>query len=142
MENQALVTKINNIDIIENYVKNLPYNKSLALRARENRKLGILAEVLFWKRVKSKTFYGIDFDRQRVIGNYIVDFYVKQLGLVIEIDGISHIGKELYDSNRQLFLENLGLRVYRVSDKEVLRNIDKAFSDLTEFIIENYGKKG
>jgi very-short-patch-repair endonuclease len=79
MENQNLVTKINDIYIIENYVKNLPYNKILAIRARENRKLGILVEVLFWKKVKSKNFFGIDFDRQRVIGNYIVDFYVRQI---------------------------------------------------------------
>ena len=141
MEQQNVVTKINDIEIFENYVRNLPYNKMLSNRARENRKLGILAEALFWKKVKSKNFYGIDFDRQRVIGNYIVDFYVRSLSLIIEIDGISHIGKELYDSKRQLFLENLGLRVYRISDKEVLRNIDKVISDLSEYIIENYSKK-
>ncbi|WP_317228619.1 MULTISPECIES: DUF559 domain-containing protein [Chryseobacterium] len=43
----------------------------------------------------------MDFDRQRIIGNYIVDFYVKTLGLIIEIDGSSHDGKEIYDSIRQ-----------------------------------------
>jgi len=54
-------------------------------------------------------FHRIDFDRQRVIGNFIVDFYVKALGLVIEIDGSSHIGKEDYDKQRQNYLESLGL---------------------------------
>ncbi|MBP1163359.1 very-short-patch-repair endonuclease [Chryseobacterium sp. PvR013] len=42
-----------------------------------------------------KKFHTIDFDRQRIIGNYIVDFYVKTLGLIIEIDGSSHDEKEL-----------------------------------------------
>lgn len=46
-------------------------------------------------------FWKIDFDRQRIIGNYIVDFYVKTLGLVIEIDGSSHENKEEYDQKRE-----------------------------------------
>ena len=44
--------------------------------------------------INRKQFYAIDFDRQRIIGNYIVDFYVKALGLIIEIDGSSHNDKE------------------------------------------------
>ncbi len=46
--------------------------------------------MVFWKEVRNKSFWNIDFDRQRIIGNYIVDFYVKALGLVVEIDGEIH----------------------------------------------------
>jgi very-short-patch-repair endonuclease len=38
--------------------------------------------------------------RQKPLLDYIVDFYCHELSLVIEIDGDSHIGNELYDENR------------------------------------------
>lgn len=47
------------------------------------------------EKVHKGHFYKIDFDRHPVIGNYIVDFYVKKLGLVVEIDGSSHDDKKL-----------------------------------------------
>jgi len=79
--------------------KNLPKNKNLINFSKENRKAGILAEVLFWQQVVHKgKFYGINFNRQKIIGNYIVDFYVPALSLVIEIDGWSH-NYELYSYN-------------------------------------------
>ena len=46
-----------------------------------------LSEVLLWKSIKGKQMLGYDFDRQRPIDNYIVDFYCKDLKLAIEIDG-------------------------------------------------------
>jgi len=117
------LTTINNIIIKRNFIDNLPYNSKLKLLAREKRKAGILSEVLFWQQVRNKEFHSIDFDRRRVIGNYIVDFYVKGLGLVIEIDGISHETKVSYDAVRQQYLESLGLKVFRVTDGEVKRAI-------------------
>ena len=39
------------------------------------RKAGVLSEVIFWLQVHKGMFWKIDFDRQRIIGNYIVDFY-------------------------------------------------------------------
>ena len=84
------MTIINDIKIKDHYVYNLPENGELSSFARKNRKAGNLAEVIFWMQVHQKMFYGLDFDRQKIIGNYIVDFYVKRLGLVVEIDGGSH----------------------------------------------------
>ena len=81
---------IDDIRIKDNYVHNLPENKDLLSYARENRRAGNMAEIAFWKQVHKKMFHGLDFDRQKVIGNYIVDFFVKRLALVIEIDGGSH----------------------------------------------------
>ena len=68
----------------------LPFNPDLKERAKELRKAGNLSEVLFWNQVKNEQFSGLDFDRQKIIGDYIVDFYCKNLGLVIEIEGESH----------------------------------------------------
>ena len=84
------MTIINGIKIKDHPVRNLPKNSELSDYARKNRKAGNLAEIVFWLQVHRKSFHGLDFDRQKVIGNYIVDFYVKRLGLVIEIDGGSH----------------------------------------------------
>lgn len=67
----------------------LPYNPKLKDRAKELRKAGILSEVLLWQELKSRKFLNLDFNRQKVIGNYIVDFYCDDLRLVIEIDGSS-----------------------------------------------------
>lgn len=84
------MTIINDIKIKDLYVFNLPENEDLSAFARKNRKAGNLAEVIFGMQVHRKMSYGLDFARQKVIGNYIVDFYVKRLGLVVEIDGGSH----------------------------------------------------
>lgn len=53
----------------------LPYNPKLKAHARELRRAGNLSEVLFWNQIKNKQFLNLDFDRQKIIGNYIVDFY-------------------------------------------------------------------
>ena len=95
-----IVTYINDIPIYRTFTDSLPANAALLNRAKAFRKRGILSEVLFWQQVHKHKFYNIDFDRQRVIGNYIVDFYCKSLSLVIEIDGASHDGKEDYDVTR------------------------------------------
>jgi hypothetical protein len=90
---KTILTHIHDIPIKRNFVENLPHNPALKQLARDKRKAGILSEVLFWQQVHQRKFYNIDFDRQRIIGSYIVDFYVKTLGLVVEIDGSSHDDK-------------------------------------------------
>ena len=130
---------IKNKIIPHNTITVLPSNPKLKERAKELRYAENLSEVLFWMQVHKTKFYKIDFDRQKIIGNFIVDFYVKKLGLVIEIDGSSHIGKEKYDAQREDYLKSLGLRIFRIPVVDVLQNISKAMSDLEIYIIENYG---
>lgn len=114
-----ILTYINGIPIKRNYIENIPYNDKLKQNAKELMKAGILSEELFWQQVHKKKFYNIDFDRQRIIGNYIVDFYVKSLGLIVEIDGSSHNDKYEYDDKRQKYFESLDLKVYRINDLDV-----------------------
>ena len=106
-----------------NKLSELPYNPALKAKARELRKAGNLSEVLFWNAIKNKQFDGLDFDRQRVIGNYIVDFYCHEHALVVEIDGSSHDDKREYDANRDAFLTGLGLNVLHIQDSEVKKNL-------------------
>jgi very-short-patch-repair endonuclease len=85
---------------------------------------GNLSEVLLWLRLKKGQINGWDFDRQKIIGNFIVDFYCANIGLVVEIDGSSHKSKEEYDSERDAYLRGLGLSVLHISDIDIKRNID------------------
>jgi very-short-patch-repair endonuclease len=115
---EAVAPELENFKSIE-----LPYNPALKQRARELRKAGNLSEVLFWNVVKNKQLNGQDFDRQRVIGNYIVDFYCHEHALVVEIDGSSHDDKQAYDQARDEYLKALGLKVLHVQDVDVKQNL-------------------
>ncbi|TYC01378.1 MAG: endonuclease domain-containing protein [Kosmotoga sp.] len=83
----------------------LPYNPKLKELARELRKNSTLAEVLLWNELKKKKLKGYRFIRQKPIGNYIVDFFCKELFLAIEIDGSTHYEKGEEDIRRQKELE-------------------------------------
>lgn len=85
MDKEPKILKIKSTILKTNPITELPYNPHLKLRARELRQAENLPEVLFWMQVTKGRFYKIDFDRQRVIGNFIVDFYIKQLGGHINI---------------------------------------------------------
>lgn len=135
---KEILTIINGVPVRRNFVENLPYNPKLKPLLQGKRKAGILSEVIFWKQVRARIFHRIDFDRQRIIGNYIVDFYVKTLGLVIEIDGWSHEGKEVDDEVRQKYLESLGLKIFRITDFDVRHNLSVVMKDLEYFIVEHY----
>ena len=106
---------------------NLPKNQNLRENAKKLRKAGILSEVIFWKYFKDKTKFGWDIDRQVIIGNYIVDFFIDELGLVFEIDGVSHNEKVTYDIERDKFLESLDLKVVHILDSDVKYNINSVY---------------
>ena len=87
------------------------------------RKNSTLSEVLLWKYLKGKKTLGYDFDRQKPIDNYIVDFFCNELMLAIEIDGCTHNEKSEEDQRRQAKLESLGVRFLRFYDFDVKKNI-------------------
>jgi very-short-patch-repair endonuclease len=101
----------------------LPYNPALKERAKALRRAGNLSEVLLWNQLKRKQFFGLDFDRQKIIGNYIVDFYCAQQQVVLEVDGSSHDNKIDYDAQRDAFLIGLDLTVIHLRDSDVKKNL-------------------
>lgn len=139
--NREIIAFINNQPIFSNYIENLPCNIQLKSRARALRKAGVLSEVIFWLQVHKGMFWKIDFDRQRIIGNYIVDFYVKTLGLIIEIDGASHNEKEKYDQKRDDYFISLGLKIYKISDLRVKHDLNNLMIELEKYITKEFGKK-
>lgn len=97
-----------------------------------------LSEILIWQELKGKQMLGYDFDRQKPIDNYIVDFYCKDLKLVIEIDGQSHTHEEVVvnDKNRQEKLESFGVHFLRFDDLEVKKEIKYVLNRIYDWIIE------
>ena len=118
--------------------KFIPYNKNLKPLANKLRKDMTFGEVLLWNELKGDKFWGFDFDRQRCIDNYIVDFYCKDLMLAIEIDGMSHNHEEAFlkDELRQGTLEKLGVRFIRFSESEMKRDMQNVVRALESAIIE------
>ena len=100
---------------------NKNYNPHLKHYARELRKYSVSkAEKYLWKALLSRKLTGFSFKRQRPIDQYIVDFYCMDLSLIIEIDGSSHLTKGVYDELRQDRLKQLGNRILRFSEGDVL----------------------
>ena len=102
------------------------YNPKLKDRSRELRKNATFTERLLWKHLRSGQLNGYRFLRQKPIDEFIVDFYCKKVHLVIEIDGVTHNGKQDYDKRRENRLKDLGLTVMRLDGYYVLKNITGA----------------
>jgi very-short-patch-repair endonuclease len=98
-----------------------------------------LSEVLLWNELKQKKMHGFDFDRQRPILNYIVDFYCKDLMLAIEIDGSSHDSEEAFiaDQIRQKEIEELGVHFLRFYDLDVKMNMINVLNTIEKWVLEN-----
>jgi very-short-patch-repair endonuclease len=116
----------------------LPYNKSLREFSRELRNHSTLAEILIWQKLRAGSLRGYNFNRQKPLGNYIVDFYCKKLDLVIEIDGDSHEHEEVFvkDILRQEVLEDMGLAFLRFTDWEVKKRMNFVLTQISQYIDE------
>lgn len=117
--------------------KIIPYNRNLKELARQLRKNSTLSEVLLWKYLNGKQMLCYDFDRQKPIDDYIVDFFCSKLMLAIEIDGDTHNYKIEEDIMRQERLESLGIRFLRFTDKDVKQNIEGVVTTIENWIREH-----
>jgi very-short-patch-repair endonuclease len=112
------------------YKGNLKYNSQLTQFSRENRNKPTKMELLLWNMVLSKSKTGYPFLRQKVIGNYIVDFYCPKLLLAIEVDGASHNNKEDLDWKREEELKRLGLEIIHYEDEIIKTQLQTVYCDL------------
>jgi very-short-patch-repair endonuclease len=101
------------------------YNSNLRNYAYELRTESVSrAEKYLWRAVLSRIKQGVKFKRQRPIGNYIVDFFSQEIGLIIEIDGSSHSNKGVYDRQREDILISLGYHLIRFPEGDVIQDVD------------------
>ena len=110
------------------------HNKDLVKNAKELRKNMTKEERHLWyDYLKNKD---IRFIRQKIIGNYIVDFYCAKANLVIELDGSQHYEDKgiAYDTERTKYLEQYGLTVIRIPNNEINYNFDGVCEYLDDII--------
>ena len=74
----------------------------------------------------------ITVNRQKVIGKYIVDFYIASSKIVIELDGSQHYEDEgkKNDAKRDAFLNDLGIKVLRYSNLDINRRFESVCRDI------------
>eukprot|EP01136_Pigoraptor_vietnamica_P005249 Opistho-1_new@36581 len=118
------------------------YNKSLREFANEKRNEMTKAEACLWKYALSRKQMGYSFNRQRPVLNFIADFLCKELDLIIEVDGYSHLLEENYEKDvvRQTKLEEAGFTVIRFKDSEVLNDIKYVRTVILNVMEELEGK--
>jgi very-short-patch-repair endonuclease len=120
----------------------IPYNPKLKELAKKLRLNMTFSEVKLWNEIKNGKLMGYDFDRQRPIGNFIVDFYCKDLKLAIEIDGATHEEENilLKDKIRQEELETLGVAFLRFNALLVVNKVEAVVREVRMWI-EEFEKK-
>lgn len=109
---------------------------------RELRKNSTEAERLFWEKVRNKKFLGKKFYRQHPIfydiaGSetfFVADFYCFTDRLIIELDGKYHEYRLKKDIERTKILNHLGLNVIRISNDEIINNLEEALLEIKKHL--------
>jgi len=107
-----------------------PIDDEQKSRTRDLRHDATFPERLLWGRLRARRLAGIKVRRQHSIAPYIVDFFCEDAQVVIELDGNSHADRGRYDADRTAFLERQGLRVVRIANDDVLRDLDAVLEQI------------
>jgi very-short-patch-repair endonuclease len=101
------------------------------------------SEAALWSRLRNKQLLGIQFYRQKPIGEHIVDFFAPRARLVVEVDGSQHLGREhaLKDRSRDRYLASLDLKVLRFNSREVLEESDAVAEAIYRTVAEQLSPK-
>jgi len=123
------------------------YNLKLKPQARNLRNCMTDAERHLWSKIRMKQLRGAQFYRQKIIGNYIVDFYCSKAKIVIELDGEHHRADDVrgHDAGRDDYLNSLGLRVMRFSNREIyddLAGVLRRIGEALQFRLPPPKKRG
>ena len=119
--------------------------KDILRFARLLRKRQTPAEVFFWEKVRNRRLFGKKFYRQYIIQHaeimgkkyfYIVDFHCFENKLIVELDGGIHLQQKEQDQVRQGILEEMGYRVVRFQNEEVLHDWERVEEELKEILVE------
>ena len=93
--------------------------------AKENRQNLTKAEAIIWKHIKGAKIEGVKFRRQHPIPPFIVDFAAVEIGLIIEIDGATHISEDELqsDKSRENYLKAKGFEIIRIRNFDIYNNL-------------------
>ncbi|MBR6962759.1 MAG: ATP-binding cassette domain-containing protein [Prevotella sp.] len=136
---ESEVTSIYQQKAINNYQTAHPDSYALIKEyALNNRHNQTDAEAALWQMLKGKSL-GAKFRRQHIIGDYIADFACLSHQLVIEVDGGYHNTKDQQeiDKLRTEFLNEVGFRVLRFTNEEVLMSPDVTLQRIKETLAQH-----
>ncbi len=116
----------------------LKYNPALKEIARKLRAEMTGSEQRLWSRLRAKQLQGVQFYRQKPIGNYIVDFFAPRAKLAIEVDGSQHLDVDhvLQDAERDGYLAAQGLQVLHFNNLRVLQELDGVVDAIYQEVVE------
>ena len=114
-------------------------SRELINLAKEFRKTQTEAEKLLWKALRNHGFANLKFRRQHPVKWFIADFYCHDFKLIIEVDGGIHNSEiqSEHDENRTSELEELGIRVIRFSNEEILNKLDLVLQKIQQTILRS-----
>jgi very-short-patch-repair endonuclease len=104
--------------------------------AKEHRQRATSAEDVLWSAVRGQQIRGIPFRRQHPVGRFILDFYCPRKKLCIELDGGIHEEQQERDEARTQALADLGIRVIRFRNDEVLADLADVVRRIEEALQE------
>lgn len=115
----------------------MKHNKILTPYARELRKNMTKQERHLWYDFLRN--YPVRFLRQKIIENYIVDFYCSKANLVIEIDGGQHYQDKniISDELRTKTLEKYNLKVIRFTNIDIDKNFEAVCNTIDNIVRES-----
>jgi len=102
--------------------------------AKHLRKQNVPAETLLWEALRNRRCGGYKFVRQVPITGYIADFVCRRLRVVVELDGMSHDGREDYDNKRTKEIEQSGYAVMRLTNDDIYNDIDGSVEAIFQFL--------
>jgi len=112
-----------------NIVRGQKVDPVKAMLARELRRRMTSEERMLWQALR-RSALGHHFRRQQVVAGFIVDFYCHASGLAVELDGAVHDGRGDYDAERDQVLAGLGVRVLRIGNAEVRRDLEAVIDQI------------
>jgi very-short-patch-repair endonuclease len=115
----------------KNIIPGQRVSKEKQQRSRELRRDMTPAEKILWQELRANKL-GVHFRRQQVIAGFIVDFYCHKADLVIEVDGDIHDLQQEEDTLRENALKEIGLRVIRFRNEDVLNRLPTVVEKIKE----------
>lgn len=120
---------------IKNIIPGQRVAKEKLERARELRRDMTPAEKILWQELRANKL-GVHFRRQQVIQGFIVDFYCHRATLVIEVDGDIHDLRKEEDARRENALTELGLKILRFRNDEILKELSTVLGNIRQWLPE------
>jgi very-short-patch-repair endonuclease len=125
---------------VKNIIPGQKVTKEKLQRAKELRREMTPAEKILWEELRANKL-GVRFRRQQIIQGFIVDFYCHRAGLVIEVDGDIHDLQKEEDERREKVLAEMGLRIVRFGNDEVVRSLSAVVGKIRELVLVYSAKR-